>query len=102
MAQPLSLRTQPNALQRSDCAVCIWPGFSGVFERFKMNKIATRLGALSLVSLASLPAFAAVDVTAATTGVGDAQTAVLAVLAVMITMAAAVFGVKKVLRLLGR
>lgn len=57
-----------------------------------------------LAPVAALPALshAAIDVTAATTGVSDAQTAVLAVLAAMITMAAAIFGVKKVLRLLGR
>lgn len=67
-----------------------------------MNKFATRLGGTSLLALVTVPAFAAVDVTAATAGVADAQTAVLAVLAVMITMAAAIFGVKKVLRLLGR
>jgi len=53
---------------------------------------------LALVGTAN----AAIDVTAATTGISDAQTAVLAVLAAMITMAAAIFGVKKVLRLLGR
>ena len=58
-------------------------------------------GGLSLLAL-SQGAFAAIDVTAATTGVSDAQTAVLAVLAAMITMAAAIYGVKKVLRLLGR
>lgn len=46
-------------------------------------------------------AHAAIDVTAATAGITDAQTAVLAVLAAMITMAAAVYGVKKVLHLLG-
>lgn len=45
---------------------------------------------------------AAVDITAATTGISDAQTAVLGVLAAMITMAAAVFGIRKVLKLLGR
>lgn len=56
------------------------------------------LGAL----LASSGAFAVIDVAAATTGISDAQTAVLAVLAAMITMAAAIYGVKKVLRLLGR
>lgn len=60
-----------------------------------------RLTALSAVVLAS-QAHAAVDVTAATAGIADAQTAVLAVLGVMITMAAAVFGVRKVLRLIGR
>lgn len=61
------------------------------------------------VSLASFGALvlstgaqAAIDVTAATTGISDAQTAVLAVLAAMITMAAAIFGVRKVLKLLGR
>lgn len=46
-------------------------------------------------------AHAAIDITAATTGISDAQTAVLGVLAAMITMAAAVYGVKKVLHLLG-
>jgi len=54
------------------------------------------------LALASLSSFAAIDVTAATTGVSDASTAVLSVLAAMITMAAAIYGVKKVLRLLGR
>lgn len=60
---------------------------------------------LALASLAALSignAFAVIDVTAATTGISDAQTAVLAVLAAMITMAAAIFGVRKVLKLLGR
>lgn len=46
-------------------------------------------------------AHAAIDISAATTGITDAQAAVLGVLAAMITMAAAIFGVKKVLRLLG-
>lgn len=54
------------------------------------------------LALASVSSFAVIDVTAATTGVADASTAVLAVLAAMITMAAAIYGVKKVLRLLGR
>lgn len=61
----------------------------------------SRVAALAVVS-APLLSHAAIDVTAATTGISDAQTAVLAVLAAMITMAAAVFGVKKVLRLIGR
>lgn len=55
------------------------------------------VGALVAVGSAN----AAIDITAATAGVADAQTAVLGVLAVMITMAAAIFGVKKVLSLLG-
>lgn len=67
-----------------------------------MNKMFRRVslgaGALAL----SIPSFAAIDVTAAITGISDAQTAVLSVLAAMIVMAAAVYGVKKVLRLLGR
>ena len=59
---------------------------------------------LALVSaaLAGSSAFAVIDVAAATTGIADAQVAVLSVLAVMVTMSAAVYGVKKVLRLLGR
>ncbi len=62
---------------------------------------------LALVAAAGLLAvsgssFAEIDVSAATAGISDAQTAVLAVLAAMITMAAAIYGVKKVLRLLGR
>ena len=61
-----------------------------------------RLAAFSLAAAASAPAFAVIDVAAATTGIADAQVAVLAVLAAMITMAAAIFGVRKVLRLLGR
>jgi len=60
-----------------------------------------KLGALTLALVAG-SSFAAVDITAATGGIADAQTAVLAVLAVMITMAAAVFGVRKVLKLIGR
>lgn len=64
-----------------------------------MNKIVLVGSGLLAAGVSS---FAAIDVTAATTGVGDAQTAVLAVLAVMITMSAAIYGVKKVLRLLGR
>jgi len=66
-----------------------------------MNKIALRVGAGAL-ALVSASSFAAIDVTAATTGISDAQTAVLAVLAAMVTMGAAIYGVKKVLRLLGR
>lgn len=46
-------------------------------------------------------AFAAIDIAPALTGISDAQVAVLAVLAAMIVMAAAVFGVRKVLALLG-
>ena len=63
-----------------------------------MKKLVLGSGLLALVG----SSFAAIDVAAATTGIGDAQTAVLAVLATMITMGAAVFGVKKVLRLIGR
>lgn len=66
-----------------------------------MNKTFARIGTGAL-ALASVSSFAAIDVTAATTGVTDAQTAVLAVMGVMITMSAAIYGVKKVLRLLGR
>jgi len=62
----------------------------------------TRLLALASLVAFSVPSFAAVDIAAATTGIADAQTAVLGVLAVMITMAAAIFGVRKVLKLLGR
>lgn len=64
-----------------------------------MNKTLARIGAGAL-ALASVSSFAAIDVTAATTGVSDAQTAVLSVMAVMITMAAAIYGVRRVLALL--
>ncbi len=67
----------------------------------KVQKFARLALIASAVGVSSL-SHAAIDVAAATTGVSDAQTAVLAVLATMITMAAAIFGVKKVLRLLGR
>lgn len=68
-----------------------------------MKSTVKKILALAAVSgLTISQAMAATDVTAATTGITDAQTAVLAVLAAMITMAAAIFGVKKVLRLLGR
>lgn len=63
---------------------------------------APALLAAAAAFLVSTGAHAAIDITAATAGIGDAQTAVLGVLAVMITMAAAVYGVKKVLRLIGR
>lgn len=66
-----------------------------------MNKYLPRVVAGGL-ALASLSSFAVIDVAAATTGIADASTAVLAVLAAMITMAAAVYGVKKVLKLIGR
>ena len=70
----------------------------------KARQHATQIG-VSLASFGALVlsqgAHAAIDVTAATTGIADAQTAVLAVLAAMITMAAAVYGVNKVLSLLG-
>ena len=64
-----------------------------------MNKLALVGAGLMAVAGSS---FAVVDVTAATTGIADAQVAVLAVLAVMVTMGAAVYGVKKVLSLIGR
>lgn len=71
----------------------------------QMNRLA-RIGGVSLAGFGALVlstgAHAAIDVAAATTGISDAQTAVLAVLAAMITMAAAVFGVRKVLKLIGR
>lgn len=71
---------------------------------FKFNSVARRAG-VPLAAFGALVlssgAHAAIDVSAATTGITDAQTAVLAVLAAMITMAAAIFGVKKVLHLLG-
>lgn len=57
---------------------------------------------VAAVALLGTSAHAIIDVTAATTGIADAQVAVLAVLGIMITMAAAIYGVKKVLRLLGR
>lgn len=73
---------------------------------FNEMKRLARIAGVSLAGFGALVlssgAHAAIDVAAATTGISDAQTAVLAVLAAMITMAAAVFGVKKVLRLIGR
>lgn len=66
-----------------------------------LKKSAVAVVALAL-SVFAAPAFAVIDVTAATAGITDAQTAVLVVLGAMITMAAAIYGVRKVLRLLGR
>lgn len=66
--------------------------------QFKHEVAASILGGLAVFAGA---ANAAIDVTSATAGITDAQTAVLAVLAAMITMAAAIYGVKKVLHLLG-
>lgn len=65
-----------------------------------MRKLFLKLAIPATLLAGSVSSFAAIDVTAATTGVADAQTAVLAVVAVMITMAAAIFGVKKVLHLI--
>lgn len=70
-------------------------------KRFKFFRVVPAVAGLGGVVLASA-SHAAIDVSAATTGVSDAQTAVLAVLAAMVTMAAAIYGVKKVLKLLGR
>lgn len=83
-------------------------------ERFNMNKAfrVVKQGAnflkqnrtpivLGLIA-APLLSHAAIDVTDATTGVSDAKTAVTTVLGAMIGMSAAVYGLRKVLRLLGR
>lgn len=81
-------------------------------KHVRLNAMSTgqalhRMAKAAGVSLAAFGAMvlsqgaqAAIDITAATTGISDAQTAVLAVLAAMITMAAAIFGVRKVLALL--
>jgi hypothetical protein len=71
-----------------------------------MNKTVSRVSGWATAKVAGVVAlatagassFAAVDITAATAGIADAQTAVLAVLAVMVTMAAAIFGVRKLLK----
>jgi len=67
-------------------------------KQFRFVRVLAVAGAIA----APVLSHAAIDVAAATTGISDAQTAVLAVLAAMITMAAAVFGVRKVLKLIGR
>lgn len=73
--------------------------FALVAKKHALGKPASVVvGALALSSVAH----AAIDVTSATTGISDAQTAVLAVLGAMIVMAAAIYGVRRVLRLLGR
>lgn len=67
-----------------------------------MNKNIIRgLAAVGAVTLATA-SHAAIDVTTATTGITDAQTAVITVIGAMITFAAARYGLKKVLGLLGR
>lgn len=73
-----------------------------MLESSQMKKALFAKLALVSAALVGGSAFAVIDVTAATAGIADAQTAVLAVLAVMVTMSAAVYGVKKVLRLIGR
>ncbi len=71
-------------------------------KMFRLAKAAgVSLGVFGALVL-STGAQAAIDITAATTGISDAQTAVLAVLGAMITMAAAIYGVRRVLRLLNR
>lgn len=74
--------------------------FPVAFWSYEMWKLSNKVGAAVVVLLAAVPAFAAIDTAAATTGISDASTAVLIVLAAMITMAAAVFGVRKVLALI--
>jgi hypothetical protein len=64
----------------------------------KLSRVLLPLG----LAFGAAASHASIDITAATAGITDAQTAVLAVLAAMITMAAAIYGVRKVLRLLGR
>lgn len=64
------------------------------------RRLAGMAAAASILAVSS--AHAVIDTTAATGGISDAQTAVLVVLGAMITMSAAVYGVKKILRLLGR
>ena len=59
------------------------------------------LVAVGAVTLATA-SHAAIDTTAATTGIADASAAVLVVIGAMITFAAARYGLKKVLGLLGR
>lgn len=59
------------------------------------------LAAVGAVTLATA-SHAAIDVTAATAGITDAQTAVITVIGAMITFAAARYGLRKVLGLLGR
>jgi len=66
-----------------------------------MNKI-FKLGGVAALALGAVSSFAAIDTTAATSGIADAQAATLVVLGAMVTMGAAVFGVKKILRLIGR
>ncbi|MES2949352.1 MAG: major capsid protein [Pseudomonadota bacterium] len=67
-----------------------------------MNKNIQR-GLLAVGALVAVgSANAAIDISSATAGIGDAQTAVVTVLGLMITMAAAVFGLRKVIGLLGR
>jgi hypothetical protein len=73
--------------------------FARVIRSARAQYVAPILGA-GVLALAT-SSHAVIDITAATTGVADAQTAVLGVLAAMITMAAAIFGVRKVLHLLG-
>ena len=65
-------------------------------SRFARPAVAA--GALALAGASH----AAIDIATATAGVSDAQTAVLAILALMVTMSAAVYGLRKVMRLFGR
>ena len=76
------------------------PAFLKVEIMDKFARVYGRTLAAVGSALALGQANAAIDITAATTGIADASTAVLAVLAAMIVMAAAVFGVRKVLQLI--
>jgi hypothetical protein len=89
-----------------------------LLRKFEMKKsVQARLAQINMCRLAktagvSLAGFgalvlsqgaqAAIDITAATAGITDAQSAALSVLALLITMAAALFGVYKVLGMLNR
>lgn len=59
------------------------------------------VGVLTMVGAANAAA-TAIDTSAATDGIAGAQAAVLVVIGAMITFAAARYGLKKVLGLLGR
>lgn len=72
----------------------------GAVVAFKDRAVASLVAGLALSSTGAHAVV--IDTAAATTGITNAQVAVLVVLGAMITMSAAVYGVKKILRLLGR
>jgi len=80
---------------------------SAPLERFKMNKLVSKISAnRSVLLLASLMAATAaradaIDTTTATTGISAGQAAVVVVVGAMISYRAVIWGMRQVMRVIG-